>query len=49
MDTAPNLGAAANLALDFLLTTALFAMIYNFTPSARIAWRDGRAPWRPRA
>jgi len=31
---------AANLALGFVLTTALFAMIYKLMPSVRIAWRD---------
>jgi len=29
-----------NLALSFVLTTALFAMIYRFMPQATIEWRD---------
>ena len=31
---------AVNLALSFVLTTALFAMIYRFMPQATIEWRD---------
>jgi membrane protein len=31
---------ALNLAFSFVLTTALFALIYKVLPSVRIAWRD---------
>ena len=31
---------ALNLAFSFVLTTALFAVIYKVLPSVRIAWRD---------
>jgi membrane protein len=31
---------AVNLVLSFVLTTALFAMIYRFMPQATIEWRD---------
>ncbi len=35
-----NLLQALNLALSFLVVTALFAMIYKIMPRADIAWRD---------
>ncbi|MGV3653387.1 MAG: YihY/virulence factor BrkB family protein [Noviherbaspirillum sp.] len=34
------LAQAFNLALSFLVITLLFAMIYKFMPSVRLAWRD---------
>jgi membrane protein len=33
---------ALNFSISFVITTLLFAMIYKFTPRARIAWRDVR-------
>jgi membrane protein len=36
----PWLLDAANATLGFALTTLLFAMIFKFMPSVRIAWRD---------
>jgi membrane protein len=38
--SAPLLAHAADFALSFLIVTALFAMIYKFLPSTRIAWGD---------
>ena len=35
-----GLAHAVNFVLSFVLTTALFAMIYRFMPQARIEWRD---------
>jgi membrane protein len=36
----PWLLGAANAAADFLMTAALFAMIYKIMPSVKVAWRD---------
>jgi membrane protein len=35
-----GLAHGVNFVLSFVLTTALFAMIYRFMPQARIEWRD---------
>jgi membrane protein len=38
----PVLWQTLNVIISFLITTALFAMIYKFLPDARIGWRDVR-------
>ncbi|MEY4562066.1 MAG: hypothetical protein RLZZ618_1343 [Pseudomonadota bacterium] len=35
-----TLAQSVNLAVGFVLTTTIFAMIYKFMPRVRVAWRD---------